>query len=135
VKIISKKDVGQQIHIKLHELFGVEVESTNPNNEYLAVPSFVKEQNYAIIKEYNYWGKTPKTGTQAIGKRIYLLLATKVSRIDISWYNLSTAEEELHFILNVSSDDTTFSEEGYAVSDADMDTQPNASSNSDVVLK
>ena len=63
-------------------------------------------------------------------------MATKVSKIDLSWYNLATAEEELFFMLNVSHNDQMNSifENGHAISDADMQTMPNSSSQSDVVF-
>lgn len=137
MRIITKKDVGKQIQVKLHEFFGVEVESSNPKNEYLAVPSFIKEQNYTIIKEYNYAASNNKSGIQSIGKRIYLLMATKVSKVDLSWYNLETAEEELYFMLNVSNNESihhlTF-EGGHAVSDGNIRSMPNSSSQSDVMF-
>ncbi len=136
MRIVTKKDAGKQIQVELHELFGVEVESSNPKSEYLAVPSFIKEQNYTIIKEYNYTGLNNKSGIQSIGKRIYLLMATKVSKVELSWYNLATAEEELYFMLNVSNNDQMNSifENGHAMSDADIHTMPNSSSQSDVMF-
>jgi hypothetical protein len=136
VRIITKKDAGKQVQVKLHEFFGVEVEASNPKNEYLAVPSFIQQQNYTIIKEYNYATLKNKSGIQSIGKRIYLLMATKVSKVDLSWYNLATAEEELYFMLNVSNSDEMNSifEDGHAVSDGNMQTQPNSSSQSDIIF-
>ena len=134
--IVTKKDAGKQIQVKLYEFFGVEVEASNPKNEYLAVPSFIKEQNYKIIKEYNYAAVKNKSGAQSIGKRIYLLMAIKISKVDLSWYNLSTAEEELHFMLNVSENDemSFVFGEGHAASDDDIQSMPNGSSQSDVVF-
>lgn len=136
MRIITKKDVGKQIQVNLHEFFGVEVESSNPKNEYLAVPSFIQAQNYTIIKEYNYSTLNSKSDIQSLGKRIYLLMATKVSKVDLSWYNLATAEEELHFMLNVSDNGSMniLLENGHAVSDGDFQGMPNSSSQSDVVF-
>ncbi len=102
MKIISKKDKGRTIEVNLHELFAVEVDASHPDNEFLAVPAFIQEQNFEIIKEYAYTTAT-QSSTQVIGKKIYLLMATRISEVDMSWFNLSTAKEELSFILRVTS--------------------------------
>jgi len=100
VKLITKKDKGKVIRVQLHELFGVEVETTHPDNEYLAVPSFVAEQSFEIIKEYNYQS-LQNSNVQEVGKKIFLLMATRVSQLDLSWYNLATAQEEIQFQLKI----------------------------------
>lgn len=133
MRIITKKDFGKEVKIGLHEFFGVEVASSNPQNEYLAVPSFIQKQNFEIIKEYNY-PASKGSNVQQIGKRIYLLLATKISQIDLSWYNLATAEEELYFMLNVQSSPVAIPQGlAYSISDNDMSAMPQAISHSDVL--
>lgn len=100
MKLITKQDKGKIIRVQLYELFGVEVETVHPDSEYLAVPSFVAEQSFEIIKEYSY--QIPQNSTvQGIGKKIFLLMATRVSELDLSWYNLSTAKEEIQFQLRI----------------------------------
>jgi len=101
VKIITKYDIGTTIEVKLHELFAVELSITNAQNEFLAVPAFIQEQNFELIKEYTYCA-AQNSSTQTLGKKIFLLMATQINEVDLSWYNLSTAREELHFHLKVS---------------------------------
>lgn len=102
MKIITKYDTGSTIEVKLHELFAVELDTTHAQNEFLAVPAFIQEQNFEIIKEYSYAAPKNATNIQSLGKKIFLLMATQVNEVDLSWYNLSTAKEELHFHLKVS---------------------------------
>ncbi len=100
MKLITRQDKGKIVRVQLYELFGVEVETTHPDNEYLAVPSFVAEQSFQIIKEYSY--QAPQNSNiQGIGKKIFLLMATRVSELDLSWYNLATAKEEIQFKLKI----------------------------------
>lgn len=100
MKIITKQDKGKIIRVQLYELFGVEVKTTHSDSEYLAVPSFVAEQSFEIIKEYSY--QAPQnSNVQEIGKKIFLLMATRVSELDLSWYNLATAQEEIQFQLRI----------------------------------
>ena len=104
MRIITKADIGKEIEVQLHELFAVEVEAIHANNEYLAVPSFIQKQNFEIIKEYSYHSPV-ESNVQEMGKRIFLLMATRVSEIDLSWYNLSTAKEVLQFLLKVKAEE------------------------------
>jgi hypothetical protein len=67
----------------------------------LAVPAFIQAQNFELIKEYAYAAPDNNTNTQSLGKKIFLLMATQVNEVDLSWYNLTTATEELHFNLKV----------------------------------
>ena len=100
MKLITRQDKGKIIRVQLYELFGVEVETIHPDSEYLAVPSFVAEQSFEIIKEYSY--QAPQnSNVQEIGKKIFLLMATRVSELDLSWYNLATAKEEIQFKLKI----------------------------------
>lgn len=101
MKTITKAQTGEKIRVQLYELFAVEVCALSPNSEFLAVPAFVQTQNFEIIREYAY--HAPDGGNaQQMGKRIFLLMATQICESNLSWYNLSTAQQELQFRLEVS---------------------------------
>lgn len=109
MKIITKADKGKSIEVQLHEFFAVEVSATHPDNEFLAVPAFIEAQNFEIIREYAFV-PSPQAAhgitsshKNKIGKKVFLLLATNISEVDLSWYNLATAKKELSFSLNVSA--------------------------------
>lgn len=124
MKLITKQDKGKIIRVQLYELFGVEVETTHSDSEYLAVPSFVAEQSFEIIKEYSY--QAPQnSNVQEIGKKIFLLMATRVSELDLSWYNLATAQEEIQFQLKIEPQ-TAIEGVAYHTSDNDSTGAPRA---------
>lgn len=84
MRIITNSDYGKEITLSLYELFLVEIPYNPSSGEYLSGPSFQKQENCKVIKEFFI---PDNSGTSdSLSKKVYLMLTTSSLSSLLYWF-------------------------------------------------